>query len=100
MSRIGKCIDNAPTESFFGFFKTESYHLKKYNSYDELVNDVARYIEHTTLSIKIKQPDSSRIQESGCITYLLLFDCLLDREPFRLLNLSKFAKIATRKRAI
>lgn len=45
MSRIGKCIDNAPTESFFGFFKTESYHLKKYNSYDELVNDVARYIE-------------------------------------------------------
>ncbi|HEN0976550.1 TPA: IS3 family transposase [Streptococcus agalactiae] len=38
-------IDNAPTESFFGFFKTESYHLKKYNSYDELVNDVARYIE-------------------------------------------------------
>ena len=45
MSRVGKCIDNAPIESFFGHFKTESYHLKKYKSYDELVNDVTRYIE-------------------------------------------------------
>lgn len=45
MSCVGKCIDNAPIESFFGHFNTESYHLKKYKSYDELVNDVTRYIE-------------------------------------------------------
>ena len=40
MSRVGKCIDNAPIESFFGHFKTESYHLKNYKIYDELVTDV------------------------------------------------------------
>ncbi len=45
MSRVGKCIDNAPIESFFGHFKTESYHLKKYKTYEELVADVDRYIE-------------------------------------------------------
>lgn len=45
MSRVGKCIDNAPIESFFGHFKTESYHLKKYKTYEELVEDVENYIE-------------------------------------------------------
>lgn len=45
MSRVGKCIDNAPIESFFGHFKTESYHLKKYKTYEELVADVECYIE-------------------------------------------------------
>ena len=45
MSRVGKCIDNAPIESFFGHFKTESYHLKKYKTYEELVADVESYIQ-------------------------------------------------------
>lgn len=45
MSRVGKCIDNDPIESFFGHFKTESYHLKKYKTYEELVADVESYIE-------------------------------------------------------
>lgn len=45
MSRVGKCIDNAQIESFFGHFKTESYHLKKYRTYDELVTDVEAYID-------------------------------------------------------
>ena len=45
MSRVGKCIDNAPMESFFGHFKTESYHLKKCKTYEELVADVESYIE-------------------------------------------------------
>lgn len=44
MSRVGKCIDNAPIESFFGHFKTESNHLRKYKTYDELVADVERYV--------------------------------------------------------
>ena len=43
LSRVGKCIDHAPIESFFGHFKTESYYLKKYKTYDELVTDVERY---------------------------------------------------------
>ncbi|MGT2947656.1 IS3 family transposase, partial [Streptococcus chenjunshii] len=41
---VGKCIDNAPMESFWGHFKTESYDLKTFKTYEELVTDVKRYI--------------------------------------------------------
>ena len=44
MSRVGKCIDNAPIESFFGHFKCESYDLKKYTSYEALVEVIDRYM--------------------------------------------------------
>ena len=44
MSRVGKCIDNAPIESFFGHFKTECYDLKTYKTFEELVADVDAYI--------------------------------------------------------
>ncbi|HEM5069423.1 TPA: DDE-type integrase/transposase/recombinase, partial [Streptococcus suis] len=43
MSRVGKCIDNAPIESFFGHFKTECYDLKKYKTFEELVSDIDAY---------------------------------------------------------
>lgn len=45
MSRVGKCIDNAPIESFFGHFKCESYDLKQYKTYEELTEDIDRYIK-------------------------------------------------------
>ncbi|GGP08683.1 hypothetical protein GCM10011346_09700 [Oceanobacillus neutriphilus] len=45
MSRVGKCIDNAPVESFFGHFKSESYDLKQYKSFEELVEDIDQYIQ-------------------------------------------------------
>lgn len=44
MSRVGKCIDNAPIESFFGHFKTESYHLQHYKTFEELVTAIDDYI--------------------------------------------------------
>lgn len=44
MSRVGKCTDNAPIESFFGHFKCEQYDLKQYQTYDELVSDIDHYI--------------------------------------------------------
>ncbi|HFI0346312.1 TPA: IS110 family transposase [Streptococcus suis] len=44
MSRVGKCIDNAPIKSFFGHFKTECYDLKKYKTFEELVSDIDAYI--------------------------------------------------------
>ena len=43
MSRVGKCIDNAPIESFFGHFKTECYDLKKYQSYEDPITDIYLY---------------------------------------------------------
>ncbi len=44
MSRVVKCIDNAPIESFFGHFKTESYHLQHYKTFEELVTAIDDYI--------------------------------------------------------
>lgn len=45
MSRVGKCIDNAPMKSFFGHYKCESYHLKEYTLYQELIKDIDEYME-------------------------------------------------------
>lgn len=44
ISRVGKCIDNAPIESFFDHFKTECYDLKTYKRFEELVEDIDAYI--------------------------------------------------------
>ena len=44
MSRIGKCIDNAPMEEFWGILKCEAYYLHKYGSYKELSNAIDKYI--------------------------------------------------------
>lgn len=45
MSRVGKCIDNGPMESFFGHFKCESYKLKHYSTYKELERDIQKYMK-------------------------------------------------------
>ena len=46
MSRAGKCIDNGPMENFWGILKSERYYLKgKYDSYEELENDIKSYIK-------------------------------------------------------
>lgn len=44
MSRIGRCIDNGPMEAFWGVLKSEMYNLKKFNSYESLVEAVTDYI--------------------------------------------------------
>lgn len=44
MSRVGKCIDNSPMESFWGTLKCEKYYLKKFSSYDELAQAIDEYI--------------------------------------------------------
>lgn len=48
MSRVGKCIDNGPMESFFGKLKAERYHLVRkatgYETYKHLVDDLDAYI--------------------------------------------------------
>ena len=44
MSRVGRCIDNGPTEGFWGIIKSEMYYLKKYNSLEELREDIIQYI--------------------------------------------------------
>jgi transposase InsO family protein len=44
MSRVGKCIDNGPMESFFGHFKCESYAFKDFETYEELEQEIDRYM--------------------------------------------------------
>lgn len=44
MSRKGNCLDNAIIENFFGILKSELFYLKKFNSIDELKNEIKQYI--------------------------------------------------------
>lgn len=46
MSRKGNCLDNAAMESFFGILKSECFYLNKYNSLNELRQDIVAYIEY------------------------------------------------------
>lgn len=44
MSRVGKCIDNGPMESFWGTLKCEKYYLHKYQTFATLKEDIDHYI--------------------------------------------------------
>ena len=44
MSRVGKCLDNAPMEGWWGILKSEMYYLKKFTSREELVSAIENYI--------------------------------------------------------
>lgn len=48
MSRKGNCLDNSPTENFFGRLKTEMFYEKEYlyNSLDELKQSIEEYINY------------------------------------------------------
>lgn len=45
MSRVGKCIDNGPMEGFFGTLKTEMFYGKSFNSMEDLISTVKKYIK-------------------------------------------------------
>ncbi|NBD28400.1 IS3 family transposase [Paenibacillus sp. T1] len=44
MSRVGRCIEDGPMESFWGTLKCEKYYLHKYHTFDELKRDIEDYI--------------------------------------------------------
>lgn len=46
MSRVSRCIDNGPMESFWGMMKSEMYYLNKFNTYEELEAAVKEYIDY------------------------------------------------------
>jgi len=45
MSRVGRCIDNGPIESFWGELKCERYYLRSYSTFEELQSDIDDYIQ-------------------------------------------------------
>lgn len=46
MSRVGKCIDNGPMESFWGVLKCEMYYLRHFDTYEELAETIERFIHY------------------------------------------------------
>lgn len=44
MSRVGRCIDNGPMESFWGTLKCEKYYLHTYRTFEQLKHDIVDYI--------------------------------------------------------
>jgi len=50
MSRIGKCIDNGPMESFWGALKCEKYYLHKYEAMNPLRNSQRRLMNIFTFT--------------------------------------------------
>lgn len=46
MSRVSRCIDNGPMESFWGMMKSEMYYLNKFNTYEELEAAIVEYIDY------------------------------------------------------
>lgn len=59
MSRKGNCLDNSPTENFFGRIKDEMWygHEDEFNSADELIKGFDEYIEYynnTRIVLKLK----------------------------------------------
>lgn len=46
MSRVSRCLDNQPIERFWGTYKSESYSLRKYGTYEELHRSIHRYMHY------------------------------------------------------
>lgn len=44
MSRVGRCIDNSPMESFWGTLKCEKYYLHTYKTFEELSFAIDEYM--------------------------------------------------------
>ena len=44
MSRVGRCIDNGPMESFWGMLKSEMYYLHRFTDRTELILAIENYI--------------------------------------------------------
>ena len=45
MSRVGRCLDNAPMEGFWGILKTEMYYLYHFEDYEALLEAICAYID-------------------------------------------------------
>ena len=72
MSRKGNCLDNSPTENFFGRLKTEMFYDQedKYKNIDELIiaiDDYIHYYNYDRIKVKLKglSPVNYRLQSSN-----------------------------------
>lgn len=73
MSRVGRCIDNGPTEGFWGIIKSEMYYLNKFHSHKELEDALENYInfynnERLQERFNDKTPMEVRIEALNTVT--------------------------------
>lgn len=50
MSRVGRCIDNAPMEGFWGILKRECYYRRKFTDKEVLAATIESYIDYYNFS--------------------------------------------------
>lgn len=67
MSRVGHCIDNGPTENFWGIVKSEMYYLNTFTDEQSLRNAIADYMafysnERAQIRFKGKTPAEVRAE--------------------------------------
>jgi len=63
MSRKGNCLDNSIMENFFGIMKTELLYIEEFNSIEEFIIDLEKYIVYyNTIRIKTKLKGMSPIE--------------------------------------
>ena len=60
MSRVGRCLDNAPAEGFWGILKTEMYYLSHFENYETLWEAICTYMNFYNNHRYQKKP--------GCMT--------------------------------
>ena len=46
MSRVGCCIDNGPTEGFWGIIKSEMYYINDFKNEEELRKSIKEFIDY------------------------------------------------------
>ena len=70
MSRKGNCLDNAPTENFFGRMKTELYYDKEfsYHSLQHLKLAISEYIEYYNNERIVSRLQCSPVQYKNKVT--------------------------------
>ena len=70
MSRKGNCLDNAPTENFFGRMKTELYYDKEfsYHSLQHLKLAISEYIEYYNNDRIVSRLKCSPVQYKNKVT--------------------------------
>lgn len=63
MSRKGNCLDNAVIENFFGVLKTEMFYGNKFDSAEQLIEEIENYIDYyNNRRIKAKLKGLSPVQ--------------------------------------
>ena len=63
MSRKGNCLDNSVMENFFGILKTEMYYKHKFDSTNQLIEEIDKYMYYyNNERIKLKLKGLSPVQ--------------------------------------